>query len=278
MTWQHINTDGLGYRYGRVKAKQGDNLPRFEEQYLSPDSNVEEIVDGFQSVYRLLTSHREQLLAPDSPFREIFTYPARFILRSTMHYMSVLNSACHPDCLREGIDFDIQLDVLSRPFLHDKRRLELWPLVREEVAACWRTDVPKFTARGDSDSLVLPSGETAQACFTDSAFNQSQQNLSHFGEDDLCWQVKLIRGRWMRAMQEDSSGMPRPPSTTTSRWSRWTGRNWWTRRSRWDAVWNAPQFAKPMASRDGWFSRAYLRVTNSLCGQWNWNSTTAGAG
>ncbi len=194
LTWQHINTDGLGYRYGKVKAKQGDNLPRFEEQYLSPDSNVEEIVDGFQSVYELLTNHREQLLAPDSPFHEIFTYPARFILRNTMHYMSVLNSACHPDCLREGIDFGIQLDVLSRPFLHDKRRLELWPLVREEVAACWRTDVPKFTAPGDSDSLVLPSGETAHACFTDSAVNQSQQNLSHFGDDDLCWQVKLIRG------------------------------------------------------------------------------------
>ncbi|VAZ92376.1 ABC transporter transmembrane domain-containing protein [Mycobacterium pseudokansasii] len=84
--------------------------------------------------------------------------------------------------------------MLSRPFLHDIRRLELWPLVREEVAAFWRTDVPKFTARGDSDSLVLPSGETARACFTDSAVNQSQQNLLHLGEDDLCWQVKLIRG------------------------------------------------------------------------------------
>ncbi|ETZ99152.1 hypothetical protein I546_6697 [Mycobacterium kansasii 732] len=86
------------------------------------------------------------------------------------------------------------MEVLSRPFLHDIRRLELWPQVREEVAAFWRTDVPKFTARGDSDSLVLPSGETARACFTDSAVNQSQQNLLHLGEDDLCWQVKLIRG------------------------------------------------------------------------------------
>ncbi|VBA50003.1 hypothetical protein LAUMK191_01750 [Mycobacterium attenuatum] len=194
LTWQHINTDGLAYRYGKVKPKQGDNLPRFEEQYLSPDSNVEDIVDGFQAVYELLTSHREELLATDSPFREVFSYPARFILRSTMHYVSVLNSACHPDCLREGIDFDIQLEVLSRPFLRDKRRPELWPLVGEEVTAFWRTDVPKFTARGDSDSLVLSSGETARACFTDSAVNQSQQNLLRFGEDDLCWQVKLIRG------------------------------------------------------------------------------------
>ncbi|ETZ99102.1 hypothetical protein I546_6698 [Mycobacterium kansasii 732] len=100
LTWQHINTDGLGYRYGKVKPKQGENLPRFEGQYLSPDSNVEDIVDGFQSVYKLLANHRQQLVAPDSPFREIFTYPARFILRSTMHYVSVLNSACRPDCLR----------------------------------------------------------------------------------------------------------------------------------------------------------------------------------
>ena len=194
LRWRHINTDGLAYEYGNIKPERADNLPRFQGRNLSPDDNVGEIVDGFQDMYELLAAQTEQLLALESPFRQMFNHPARFILRGTFLYVSALNRACHPDCLREGIDFDIQLDVLSRQFVRAERRPDVWPLVREEVAAFWRADVPRFAARGDRDSLVLPSGETVEKCFTDSALNLSREKLVRFGEDDLRWQVGLIKG------------------------------------------------------------------------------------
>ncbi len=192
--WRHINTDGLGYDYETVTPKPADNLPRFLDRYLSPDNNVEEIVEGFREMYQLLCRHREEVLAEGSPFRRMFGHTARFIFRGTYLYLSAMKRAFHPDCMRDGIDFGIQLDMLSRQFVRAAHRPKAWPLVREEMEAFWRADVPKFVARGDQDSLVLQSGEVVEECFVDSAWNRVREKILRFGDEDLRWQIGLIKG------------------------------------------------------------------------------------
>jgi len=194
LVWKNVNTDSMDFSYGRIKADPSKNLPKFKDQHLSPDNHVEEIVDGFRQMYRLLSQHSETLLAEGSPFHRIFSQKARFLLRDTVFYQSLLRRACHPDYLRDGVDFSIQLDGLARRLLKLKEKPNVWPLIREETDALWKTDVPKFTARGDSTCLVLQSGEVVSHCFVDSAWNLVIEKVWGLGEEDLQWQIDLIRG------------------------------------------------------------------------------------
>jgi len=194
LCWKHINTDGLCYAYEKIKPGQADNLPRFQDRHLAPDNYVGEVVEGFSDMYKLLCRKREEFLAEGNAFHRIFSQPARFIFRSTYLYLTTLKRAFHPDCMREGVDFSIQLDVLARQFIRAAHRPKAWPLAREEMEAFWRTDIPKFTAHGDRDSLVLPSGETVEGCFVDSAWNRAREKLLNFGDEDLRWQIALING------------------------------------------------------------------------------------
>jgi type 2 lantibiotic biosynthesis protein LanM len=196
LTWKNVNTDDMDYSYQKIKPQFSDNLPRFEEKYLSPDNYVGEIVEGFRKMYRLLLDQKEVLLAEGSPLHQVFRQEARFIFRATTFYLSILKNAFHPDYLHDGVDFTIQLDILVRYFLKSKwkEKPKLWPFIREEIEALWKTDIPRFAACGDQNSLMLKSGELVSDCFLDSAWNRVQKKIRSFSEGDLQWQVSLIKG------------------------------------------------------------------------------------
>ena len=194
LTWKNVNTDSMDYNYQKIKPQPADNLPRFQDKYVSPDGYVGEIVEGFRQMYRLLFEHKETLLTRGSPFQRMFQNEARFVFRATVFYLSVLKKAFHPDYLRDGIDFSIQLDILARNLLKSKKKTKTWPLLREEINAFWKTDVPKFTARGDRNYLTMKSGEVVSDCFVDSAWNRVEKKIRGLGEDDLHWQIGLIKG------------------------------------------------------------------------------------
>ena len=196
LTWKKVNTDSMDYSYEIVKSQFSDNLPRFNEKYVSPYDCVEEIVDGFGQMYRLLVEHKGILLAEGSPLHHVFRQEARFVFRATAFYMSVLKNASHPAYLRDGVDHSIQLEILTRYFLMSRwnGKPELWPLVREELEALWRSDIPKFAAFGDQSSLTKQSGEIIPDCFPVSAWDRVQKKIRNLGEKDLEWQISLIKG------------------------------------------------------------------------------------
>ncbi|MBI4796457.1 MAG: type 2 lantipeptide synthetase LanM [Deltaproteobacteria bacterium] len=196
LTWKNVNTDAMDYSYQKIKPQFAANLPKLKGKYLSPDNYLDEIVEGFRQMYRLLLDHQEVLLAAGSPLHQVFCQEARFIFRATTIYLSILKNAINPDYLRDGVDFTIQLEALARYFLKakGKEKPKLWPLMREEIEALWQMDVPRFAAPGDRNSLILKSGEVLSDCFQDSAWNLVQKKIRGFGEEDLKWQVSLIKG------------------------------------------------------------------------------------
>jgi len=196
LTWKNVNTDGMDYSYEIVKSQFSENMPRFNEKYASPDDHVEEIAAGFRQMYRLLAEHKGILLAESSPLHQVFRQEARFVFRDTIFYVSVLKNASRPDYLRDGVDHSIQLDILARHLLKSKwkGKPEPWPLIREELEALWRRDIPRFAAFGERSSLTKQSGEILLDCFPDSAWDRAQRKIRSFGEKDLEWQILLIKG------------------------------------------------------------------------------------
>lgn len=192
LKWRNINTDAMVFNYARVIPNPAKNSPRIGNSYLSPQDYVEDIVDGFGRMYRMVMEIRESLLSEGDLLFRLFQNRARFVFRGTSAYASLQSHAIHPDYQREGVDLSLRLDILSRSFLTMQTKSPLWPLIREEHKFLFEMDVPKFMAQGTSDSLTLDSGEVVQHCFSATACEQVKEKIRGLDEKDLVRQVGLI--------------------------------------------------------------------------------------
>ncbi|MET0403484.1 MAG: type 2 lanthipeptide synthetase LanM, partial [Cystobacter sp.] len=77
--WWHVNTDAMALEHERIRVETEDHLPRLGDRTLRVSDYVPELVEGFQGMYRLLASHRKELLAPEGPVRALGAQPLRVI-------------------------------------------------------------------------------------------------------------------------------------------------------------------------------------------------------
>jgi len=211
LRWTNVNTDRMDFLTGNSPPRAAENASTSGDPVLDPTMHVDEMTQGFREMYRYLHLQRDKLLAADSPLRQMFQCPARFLFRATAFYQSILNKALNPDYLRHGIDFSIQLDVLARKLLKAGEKSPIWPLVHEEAQALLRCDVPKISACGYDTSLRLRSGKTLRHCLARSAWESAESKLRALSEEDLSWQIRLLGAAMdAHAMRRISDPSPAP--------------------------------------------------------------------
>jgi len=193
--WKNTNTDLMAVVYEYVKIQPRANMPiLYDGSPLSVNDYHEEIVGGFRQMYQFLVAHRKTLLAPDSPLIDLSDQQVRFVFRHTKTYISILNKILNPKFLRDGRDWSIQLDILSRvACLLDSKPL-FWPLLSVELQALKQMDIPLFTARPNSDALTLAPNQTIKKYFIEPSFNRVVSRLSRLNNQDLEKQISIIRG------------------------------------------------------------------------------------
>jgi type 2 lantibiotic biosynthesis protein LanM len=205
--WMGVNTDAMKLGQRLVAPEQGRNIPRLDGEAVGAEAYVTEIVDGFERIYRLLAAHIDELLQPPGLLDRLREQEVRFILRDTNLYATLLERCLHPKYLRDGIDRGIQLDVLCRPLLSLEKRPPTWALLDVERRSLEQMDVPLFSARADSRSIVTSSGEALPGFFRKSAFEATVERLRSLGADDMAFQTELIRGAF-RATDADDLRAP----------------------------------------------------------------------
>lgn len=211
LRWKNINTDGmvLGYEYG--KTQPNANGISLDGVNLSPSDYVEEIVDGFRQMYQFLVSHREALLAANSPIGRLNHQRVRFLFRFTQAYNSLIKESLQPKFLRDGADFSITLDALSKSLLKSKTKPSCWSIVAIEKQALVQLDIPMLATRSDSDDLILSSNQTVKQYFTQPSYNLVIDRLQKFSENDLQQQICFIRGS-LYTRTKSETDRPLPPS------------------------------------------------------------------
>jgi type 2 lantibiotic biosynthesis protein LanM len=191
--WENINTDGMALGYETAKMSSQANAPSLEGVTPSPNEYVNELVDGFEQMYRFLVAHREALLATDGPLAALAHQRVRCVFRPTQVYASVLQKSLHPQYLRDGLDRSIELEVLSRAFLWTDSKHPFWLILKAELQALEQLDIPYFAADSDSDALPVTKSETIEQCFTESSYNRMIAQFQRLNDDDLAQQIAIIR-------------------------------------------------------------------------------------
>ncbi|WP_242046625.1 type 2 lanthipeptide synthetase LanM family protein [Cylindrospermum sp. FACHB-282] len=203
----NINTDKMCIKHESVQIAKGDNhLPRIDGCVISPSEYIEDVVAGFEKIYCFLINHRECLVGNNSPLSRFSHQRIRYLFRATQIYASVLANALRPECLKDGIDYSIRIDVLSLPFLAGEKKSLFWPLLREELRSMAQMDIPYLSAFTDQGELF---GGLSSIPFADClipSYPEVLTKLQTLSQEDLTLQIEVIRATFSASVANNLEG------------------------------------------------------------------------
>jgi type 2 lantibiotic biosynthesis protein LanM len=182
-------TDEMRYVRQRVALSPGQHRPTWDGQEVSPWDYRADLTTGFQTMYRVLLAHRDELLSPTGPLTWFATDEVRVLVRPTSFYAQLLSESFHPDILRDALDRDRHLDYL---WLGTKQQPSLVPFIRHERHALYQGDIPLFTTYPQSHQVWSSDGTPIAHTLCASGLQRVHQRLHMFGEHDLARQVWII--------------------------------------------------------------------------------------
>lgn len=106
----------------------------------------------------------------------------------TQRYAMLLNSSYHPSLLMDGADREIFLCSIGQGRRDREERI-----VREEIRALLRGDIPCFSSGMDKKSLYAGEEKCEEAFFQRTAYSRILERLGGIGQSDRNKQCDLIR-------------------------------------------------------------------------------------
>jgi type 2 lantibiotic biosynthesis protein LanM len=191
--WININTDAMVVHYENVNIQPSQNAPSLGGVNLSLNDYHQEIIDGFQQMYQFMMEHRQEFLASDSPLAVLAHQELRFVFRATKTYGYLFFGTLNPNFLRNGIDWSLQFDILSRAMLLSNTKPLYWSLLGVEKQMLEQMDIPLFSTRADSDDLTIAPNQTIKNYFEQPSFNYVITRVRQLNYEDLEQQISWIR-------------------------------------------------------------------------------------
>ena len=197
-------TDEMRMVHREVEFPGGKNRPSLDGAPQSALAWSAAIEEGFESVYRTLLTHRDELLVPGGLIAAFADDPVRVIVRHTQFYRFLVLDCFHPDLQRDALERDRHLDRLWAGSEHRPEVGRLAPLEAEQLRSL---DIPMFTTRPASRDLVSASGHRLADHFAEPGLDLVAARLRMLGEGDLARQRWMI-GASLRALDAVSAPTP----------------------------------------------------------------------
>jgi type 2 lantibiotic biosynthesis protein LanM len=183
-------TDRMRLVHNSGKSSGADNQPSLAGRNIDILDYADEITQGFSTLYRLMQTHREELLSRDGPLARFVGDTVRVVLRPTLTYGMLLRSSFHPNVLRDALDRDMLLGSL---WGQTQGRIHLERIFPFEISDLHNRDIPLFTTCTCSRDLSSSSGHTFSDFFTETGMSNVHRRLCQFGESDYQRQAWFIR-------------------------------------------------------------------------------------
>ena len=166
---------GVQFEFGVLTPQE--NVPFSVDDPITPQSYVEDMVEGFAETYLFLVDHRSPLLAK---IKTAAGLQVRYLVRETVEYYEALN-----DGLGSTTISGVTLRTLT------KSRAVFDPLLPDEVNALKQLDIPRFTLPTTSCDLCEVEN-SFRACGLEMAID----HIERLGARDLEQQVTKLRLSW----------------------------------------------------------------------------------
>lgn len=192
-TFLNVNQDNMKTSTTVEIEDDTDHLPEYPGGTIDPSEWLDEIEEGFRTLYEYLLEHRDTVLE-ESPFDDFRGRTSRFLFRDTSVYARLGRAARAPENTTSGLRRSLCFEQLAHGFVNRESRPYAWPVFFEEKRSLHRLDVPFFSVRTDSTSLILPHGEPVPDYFPESGYEGSRRLLESLDPEDLDRQIQVLRG------------------------------------------------------------------------------------
>lgn len=188
--WAAAGTDDMHMVRQQGTFTGSLNRPRIDGKEIDACGYMEDIVIGFEQVYRALMRHSNDLLDADGPLARFANDEVRVLLRATRTYARLMQESFHPDVLRDALDRDELFDALWTRVDHIAGFDRVLAAERREL---WNGDIPVFTARPAERTLLTGDGRAIEDFFSESSLELARSQLRRLSEEDLARQSWYIR-------------------------------------------------------------------------------------
>ncbi len=188
--WSGAGTSDMRLTRERVTFSGAHNRPDVDGTTTDPVAYADQIVAGFERVYRLLWENRDQLLAADGPLAPFLEVQTRVVLRHTRTYHRLREEGFHPDVLRDALDRDRLLDRLWAAMDSAPAFAAVVPHEQRDLR---NGDIPFFTSRPGSRHLWPSAGDPIPDFFPESGWDRVRRRVEKLSETDLRQQVWFVR-------------------------------------------------------------------------------------
>lgn len=171
-----------------------NNLPLLNGNPVHINEYMEDFIQGFEEVYRLLLSQREFLQHdPDSPLKAFRDCTVRFIWRPTNIYAKIQKQMKLPKNLKDIDHYRKKIEnYLAVAYKNVPKDSDLQFIYKSEVAQMLEGDIPIFEINTESRDLETEFG-TVKNFFDLSCMENLERKLKKLSEEDLAFQKEIIR-------------------------------------------------------------------------------------
>ncbi|MET9819576.1 type 2 lanthipeptide synthetase LanM family protein [Streptomyces sp. NPDC006355] len=201
IVWEHVRSPG-----SQNRPRLPDGTPARAADHL-PD-----VLAGFRFGYDWISAQRAELLAPGGLLEGFAKTRVRFLPRPSFVYGKVLTESMHPDFLRDALDRECSTARLCGGRYAGPAGETV---VRAEMDAVLRGDIPLFEALPGSRDLLLDDGRSVPGFFDEPALDAVRRRIEAMGPEDRELQERIIAGSFVGGV--DVSLMEERPSAATAR-------------------------------------------------------------
>ncbi|MFF0623795.1 type 2 lanthipeptide synthetase LanM family protein [Streptomyces sp. NPDC004296] len=199
IVWEHIRTEG------------GENRPRMPDgTYCHPADHAPDVLAGFRCAYDWIVARRAELLAPGGLIAGFAGTPVRFLPRASFVYAKVVTQSMHPDFLRDALDRERSTARLCAGRYAGPAGAAV---VRAEMDAVLRGDIPLFQALPGARKLMLDDGRSVPGFFDEPVLTAVRGRIEAMGPEDQALQERIIAGSFVGRV--DVGLLEKPPSAAS---------------------------------------------------------------
>lgn len=183
--WSGLGTDALTVAEQRLPVGPKANRVLLEGHVQSPEDHADDMVEGFEQMYRAVLSHRDALLAPDGPFEVLRAVRARVLVRPSQQYAGALHALADPRFQQDGRRWGCALESLNRRHKFSAARPPSWAFVAAEREALEHLDLPAFWTPADGTTVFAGHQPVAVDYFDQSGLEAAAASIAGMDESDL---------------------------------------------------------------------------------------------
>lgn len=177
MIVQNAGRDDLELTPQHIPLRQELNVPVLRGIAQKSSSYARDIITGFTRAVDALDRHKSVLRDKGGPMKSFRSAPVRYVARSTMEYVTLLQKLAHPTILQDALDGDML--VGGELTTNGARHLER--VIRHECEDLWQGDIPYFYAVPEDKCLYSSKGTRVDEFFEQTGFDAFQERLDMLG-------------------------------------------------------------------------------------------------